>query len=404
MKTNYISIENLLNNSRKVDLRVSNLKGNKILINGNVINNLGTAIKNPLYLNNGKIVEKDLFLRGISTFEDVDIIDLKGNFLTPALIDQHVHGSFGVDFNGSEETDIRSLLRKMKEWGYSKILATFVPDTIERLNSQIKLLQNIMNRREANETEIVGINLEGPFFSKKRSGIHDPALLLKPTLENINKLDLDAVKLITIAPENDANYETIKYLNDRNIITSAGHSDANAQQVRDSGVKCITHLFNAMRPFHHRIPTIVNEGLRNNDIYVEVNTALELIAPDTINLIQQVKPDDKIILISDALRGLKDGETSFVLGTKEIFVDEKGIAKDDIGTLAGSLMLLGQVAKTIVDKTNITFEKFIKYTTLNPARLLGINDDLYIKEGQKPDMTIWDKSSLKPIKTFIKGE
>ena len=375
MKLGNISLNQFSNLHVNYLNNLKNLKGNVFIEHAKVYNvKLNKFESKNLFINNGCYYENplisDTFFKSVETNPSLEVINLKDNFITPNLFEQHVHGAFGIDFNTNNEREIRDLLVRTKRNGIGAMLATLTPDSIDKLNSQIDIINNIIDYPNSNETRILGINLEGPFFSPKKSGIHLPEILLTPTVENLKKINLKNVKMVTIAPELDKNYEAIKYLNSIGIVPSAGHCMASAEEVRNSKVKCITHLFNAMPGFHHRIPTIVNEGLQNDDIYIEVNTAFELLEPKTIDMIYKLKPKDKIILISDSLKGAKDNENYFYMGGKKIIIDQNNIAKDSDGILAGSIKLLGEIAGKIIDSTKVTFEDFIKFTAINPLNLI----------------------------------
>ena len=379
-----------------------NIKGHVALVNAKIYSPDGYFKNGELLLDNGKILTEDMFIK--SGHKDTLVYNLKGNYITPSLVDQHIHGGLGISFNTADESQIRNLLTELKKFGHGDILATFVPDTIEKLNSQMDVIRKIIKNPAKNETRIAGINLEGPFLNPEKAGIHPKSILLTPSIENLKKLNLQDVKIITIAPELDKDYKAIEYLNSMNIVTSAGHSTADAEQVRNSKVKQVTHLFNAMSGFHHRKPTIANEGLLNDNISAEVNTAIELLDPDTVKLIMRAKPKDKIILISDALNGANIKEKYFYMGGKRIDIDENGVAKDKDGILAGSIKFMSQVVKRLIDTTQMTFADFIKFASVNPAKNIGIEADYKLVAGAKPNFTIWNKETLLPEKTFIKGE
>ncbi len=394
--------ELILGHSRAQDF--VNMAKPGVLLGADVYNpSAGKFIKKTLFFNNGKLLSKDQFERIASRCSDINVYDAENKYVTSAILDQHIHGGYGVDFNKATESQIRDFLQKIKKWGHSDILATLVPDTIERLNSQMDILRKIINNPDRSATKILGINLEGPFFSPAKAGIHPPKILLKPSVENLKKLNLEDVRMITIAPELDEGYKATEYLNSLGIVTSAGHSSASAKQVRDSGVTQVTHLFNAMSGFHHRIPTIANEGLLNDNIYAEMNSALELLDPKTMDLIMKVKPKDKLVLISDALSGANIKEDFFIMGGKRINIDENGIAKDKDGILAGSIKYMAQVAKQLIDVTKMSFEDFIRFSSLNPAKNLGVEADYKLNVGNRPNLIIWDKETLLPEQTVIKG-
>jgi len=388
----------------KGDLRNSNLKGYKALINGEVYRGEQGFKKENLFFNNGRLLTQDVFEKTAKSTDEVEIIDLKNKLVTPALVDQHIHGGYGMDFNTANEEEMRNFLRETKKMGQGAVLATFVSDTIDNLNKQMDIVRNIMANPKNDETEILGINLEGPFLSKKKSGIHAQEVIMKPTVDNLKKLNLEGVKMMTIAPEEDEGYKASQYLIDKGIIVSAGHSVASAKQVRNSGATQVTHIFNAMSGLHHRVPTIANEGLFNDNIAAEVICTPEHLDSNIVNMVMKMKPQDKIILISDALCGTNIKDDHFKLGGKDIYIQPDGTAKDKEGVIAGSIKLLSQTAKNLTDTTNMNFADFIKYSSVNPARNLGVEEDYVIEENATPNITIWDKETLLPEKTYIKGE
>ena len=394
----------IINRVSAVDVLSKPGKTPGIIMNAEVFTPALNFVKKTLFFNKDRFLTKDEFQKSVNKDSEINVYDMQDKYITPALVDQHIHGGYGIDFNNASEEEIRNFLREIKKWGQGDILATFVPGKVDELNSQMEIIRNIINNPLKGEARIAGINLEGPFLSPKKAGIHPPENLMLPTVENLKKLNLENVKMITIAPELDKDYKATEYLNSLGVITSAGHSTATAEQVRESGVKQVTHLFNAMSGFHHRIPTIANEGLLNDNIYAEVNTAIELLDPKTVDLVFRVKPEDKIILISDALSGTNIKEDHFIMGGKRIDIDENGIAKDKEGILAGSIKLMGQIARRIVDTTQMTFGDFIKFASQNPAKNIGLENDYKIAEGSSPNFTIWNKDSLVPETTVIKGE
>lgn len=384
---------------RVLKLNDAKLNGYTAFINGKIYDSSNKIKFGDILLKNNQIIAINEFdensINGI-----IKYVDIKDKILTPTLIDEHIHGGYGVNFHSSDEKSIRKFLKQLAKEGTGAILATTLPGTLEHLNRQLKILNHIIKNPDKGAAKILGIHLEGPFLNPKKAGIHPPEALLKPSIENFEKLDSENVKIVTLAPELDQNYELSKYLKNRGIIPSAGHSMADASDIKESGITQVTHLFNAMAPFHHRLPTVANEGLLNPKITAEMNTDTSLLVPDTMNLIMREKPKDKLILISDALpqAGIKK---DFLLNGIRIHVNPDWIATSDRGILAGSMKFLHDVAAKLIKETNMTFEKFIRYASVNPAKNLGVENDYKIAKGSKPDFAIWDKNSLKVEKTFI---
>lgn len=397
------TLSKILPNSKKVSLKnLENLKGYVAFIGGDVFESSNKIVKRDLLFKNGKIIGEDVFdEKLIGSDELLKCVDLKGKVLTPSVLDEHIHGGYGINFNTADESQLRFLFRKYKEDGIGGVIATLLPGKPKDLNAQISLLNKIKESQAVNEAKLYGIHLEGPFFSPEKAGIHPPEILMLPTVENFLKLNSEGVKIVTIAPELDKNYSLSRYLAEHNIIASAGHSKASAQDLRNSGVPQVTHIFNAMAGLSHREPlTIANEALMNDKISTEMNSVFELLSPSVMDLITKLKPKDKVVLISDALPAANTHKP-FKMNGIDIYLDENGVAKSKTGILAGSMQFLTDVAKKLVQNTRMTFEDFIRYASVNPARNLGVGSEFQLKIGSAPNFSIWDNKALKVDKVFV---
>ena len=186
-----------------------------------------------------------------------------------SLIDNHIHGSFGVNFNEASYDEIKYVLSELYKRNIKGICPTLVGDVDEKIYNQLKIFKNIKEEQLQNfnsEALVLGVHLEGTFLSPNKSGIQDNSVFKKPTIENFKNLvkDMESiVKIVTIAPELDV--DLIEYLNNKGIKTQAGHSIANNL----NGCVATTHQFNAMPQIHHRNQTITLEGLIDNNIYLQ---------------------------------------------------------------------------------------------------------------------------------------
>lgn len=384
---------------KKEALELHNLKGYTAFVNGNVYMPDNRIVKADLLFRRNKLIAiNDIDEKKLSTKSPISFVDLKDKYLTPGIIDQHIHGAFGINFNTAGKKEIQKLLKELNKQGYSEILATLIPDTVNNINRQMKIISEVMKAPQKDSTRILGINLEGPFLNPEKSGIHVPGILMRPSIDNFKKVASPDVKMVTLAPELDRNYELSHYLNEKGIIASAGHTDATADDIKKSEVKQITHLFNTMPPLHHRNSTATNEALSNKGLYTEVICDLHHVSPQMMNLTYDVRPKGKIILISDALEGAHTDKDYFFMNDVKInIVDD--MAKNNSGTLAGSIKLISDMAKRLVSETKIKFKDFIRFSSTNPAQNLGVESRYQIKPGSKPNFMIWDKN-LKPEKTF----
>ncbi|MCQ2740027.1 MAG: amidohydrolase family protein [bacterium] len=381
--------------NKKMALSEIRLKGYNAIIGGDVYMPSNMLEKHDLLFKDNQLIAIDDYDETkINT--SINYVILENKKITPAGIDEHIH----INFHDSTEQEIRCLLTRLAKGGLGGVVATTLPGTVEHIAKQIEILNNIMKYPMPNEAHLYGIHLEGPFLNPQKSGIHPPEILMNPSVENYKKLQPQNIKLVTLAPELDSNYELTRYLQEIGVIPSAGHSTASYEQIENSGIKRITHLFNAMSSLHHRDLTISNAGLLNPDITVELIPDGFHVDPMMMNLIMQQKKDDKIVLVSDALphAGIKE---PFVMNGVPIHVTDDWRALNDNGNLAGGMQFLFNLAKKLVDTTSITFQKFIQYASINPAKEMKVENDYKFEVGKSPNFTIWDSETLVPEKTFL---
>ena len=146
------------------DIKKSNLMGYKAFINGEVYTGDNGFTKKDLYFHNGRILPKDVFEKEAVNSDRVEIYDLGNKIVTPGLIDQHIHGGYGIDFNTANEDEIRMFLRETKKLGQSAILATFLPDSTEKLNSQMDIIRSVMKNPKNDETGSIHVHTKNAIF------------------------------------------------------------------------------------------------------------------------------------------------------------------------------------------------------------------------------------------------
>lgn len=337
--------------------------------------------------------------------KNIIYIGAQDKLITPGLIEQHIHGGYGVNFNTADEDEMISFLQKMPSHGITSILPTIMTDSIEKIRKQIEKIYNIYNKNPKNICKIQGIHLEGPFLSSYYKGIHEEKLIKTPLVDSFKEVDHPLIKLVTYAPEDDKDFEFTKYLINKGITPSAGHSGASAEVLEEganTGIKQVTHLFNAMTPIHHRKPGIIAESLINDNIYTEIIPDGLHLHPKIIKLILKSKPENKVIFISDSLPINRYGGNSIIFGGQEIF-NKEGKAVNNEGTFAGSMLFLDDIFR-FTDRLNIAPKhQLIGFMTENPAKNLGINTGK-IQTGLSADLVIWDENTLNVEKTIINGK
>ncbi|HOE16288.1 MAG TPA: amidohydrolase family protein [Syntrophorhabdaceae bacterium] len=266
------------------------------------------------------------------------------------VIDLHTHGIGGYDTRGATPETILKIAAIHNRHGVFAILPTIYPSSIEEMRADMAAVRKAMAkerlafgvRRNRQRAAIPGIHLEGPFLNPARCGALNKAAFLEPTERNFRRLIdgfEDIARIITVAPELKGAAKLIKAMADMGIIANMGHSDATYTEAEEgfkAGARGITHIFNAMRGFHHREPGIAGFGLLNKEVYIEVIADPFHLDKKTIELIFQIKDRKKIILVSDTVKGSKKA------------LARKG-ARSRKGMLMGGSMTVAESARRLIN-------------------------------------------------------
>lgn len=223
-------------------------------------------------------------------------------------IDLHVHGLGGFDTRTTVPGELMKLAVAQGRAGVSAFLPTIYSGPIDAMRGQMAAVCEAMCLQKTG-AKILGVHLEGPFLSPKRAGAQDAGTFARPTLSNLKKLISGfegAVKVITLAPELSGALRVIERCASLGIRVNMGHSDATHAQAmagKRAGASGVTHLFNAMRPFHHREPGLAGAGLLDEELYAEVIPDGVHLSAEVLRMVFKTKPEGRIILVSDAVKG-----------------------------------------------------------------------------------------------------
>jgi N-acetylglucosamine-6-phosphate deacetylase len=277
------------------------------------------------------------------------------------LVDIHVHGAEKYDTRTRRQDDVLQVAALHGLHGTSALLPTIYPNSIEIMRQHMGAVRRAMTAQREGAT-ILGMHLEGPFLNPERAGSLDGKSFSDPSVETFKQLveDFeDIIKIITIAPELPGALKVIELSREKGFLVQMGHSDASIEQAEEgkkAGATGITHLFNAMRGFHHREPGLAGFGLMDEDIYVEIIGDLAHLHPQSLKMILEMKSPDKIILISDSVMGPGWGS---------------GPIRGPAGTLQGSGITLSDAIKNLV-ALGIPPGRVLQFASNNPMRYLGI--------------------------------
>ncbi|WP_165998975.1 N-acetylglucosamine-6-phosphate deacetylase [Bacillus sp. Cs-700] len=329
--------------------------------------------------------------------------------LLPGMIDVHIHGVNGADTMDATTEALDTITQALPAEGTTSFLATTITQDAKAIERAVKNAgEYVEENQKPGHAEVLGIHLEGPFLNSKRAGAQPLHAMQRPDIrvfEGWNKLAKNKIKLVTLAPEKEGGLELVRYLTDRGVIASIGHSDATYEQVMEA-VKCgathITHLYNGMKGLHHREPGVVGAALLNEQLKTEVIADGYHVRPEMIQLAYQQKTDAGVILITDAMRAkcLKNGR--YDLGGQEVEVKD-GKALLENGTLAGSVLKMKDALTNIQEYTKCSLESAIKMASENPAKQLGVFDRKgSLAVGKEADLFVRSEDG-EVMMTFCKG-
>lgn len=357
-----------------------------------------------IYIENGKISEIGQSLKKEAT----RIIDGKEQslFLLPGYIDIHIHGANGFDTMDSSQQAIEEIAKHLVKEGVTSFLATTMTQSDKNIEAALENLKNYEDRFEG--AQLLGAHVEGPFVSVKRAGAQPVEFMQAPSISHLKHwyaLSDGLIKIMTLAPELENGLAFVAALRKLHIIASMGHTDATMEEVQaaiEAGVTQATHLYNQMRPFHHREPGVVGAALQDDQITVELIVDLIHSHKNAVNLAYKVKGAKGIILITDAMRakGLPPGE--YELGGQAVHVTHNGARLED-GTLAGSVLTMEQAVKNMKAITNCSLEEIVAMSSSNAARQLQAPTKGRVAIGYDADLVLVD-SQLTVQKTIRNGK
>lgn len=318
-------------------------------------------------------------------------IDLEGLRVIPGLIDIHTHGNSGADFSDGDYSG----LVKAAKWYAAQGVTSFAPasmtlpyDVLEKAFADGVRLKN-----EAPEgcARIMGINMEGPFFSEKKKGAQNAAYLRLPEFEAFMKLYDGCgglIKIVDVAPELEGAAEFAARAS-KLCCVSAAHTDADydsACAMFDAGAVHVTHLFNAMPPIHHRKPGLIGAACERENVTAELICDGLHVHPSIVRMAFRLFPE-RICLISDSLRccGMPDGE--YELGGQRVYLADS-IARLADGTIAGSASSLYDCVRNAI-RFGIAAEEAVTAASAVPARVLGCEGEVgSIAPGLRADFVV----------------
>ena len=335
-----------------------------------------------------------------------ECMDAQGAYVSPGLIDVHIHGYAGVDVSDDKPDDVRLMARSLLQNGVTGFLPTTLTVSWETLTSicgHIRQLAKESEQTDFDGAQILGMHMEGPFINPSKKGAQNEAYILAPDAEKVLSF-ADVIRVLTFAPEMPGGLAFTRTLKEKTgIALSIGHTSATYDQAMDAihqGVTRSTHTFNAMTGLHHRDPGVVGAAL-TTDIYTEL-------IPDTFHVNKGLFPlmakakGDRLVLITDALRsaGMPDGEYE---NGGQIFI-LKGIeCRLQDGTIAGSVLRMNHGVRNLRDYASLPMYQAVRAASLNAAESANLAEKKgSLTAGKDADIMLMD-DRCEVLKTIVRG-
>ena len=334
-------------------------------------------------------------------------VDMPEAVVVPGFVDMHAHGGGGASYTDANDSDILRAAMFHRSHGTTTTLASLVTASPADLLTAVYALAD-----STRAGAVAGIHLEGPWLSAARCGAHDPAQLRDPAPTEIDALLTaggGAIRMVTLAPERTGSDDAITRFADAGVIVAVGHTDATYEQTRHAvelGATVGTHLFNAMRPVHHREPGPAIALLQDARVTVELIADGVHVHPAMQRAVIEAAGADRVALVTDATAaaGLGDGE--FRLGGMQVDVVEQVARVRGTSTIAGSTATMDQLFRSAAglgSDRDAALAAAVQMTATTPARALGLDRAGCLRTGADANLVVLERD-LQVTRVMAGGE
>ena len=368
-----------------------------------IIDNVYVFTPDKAFVKGGIILDGDK-IRQVYEEKDApqlngDVLDGKGCYAIPGLIDLHFHGCKGDDFCDGDKAAIGRIAEYEASVGVTAIAPATMTLPVEELEQILHTAAEYKKEtKDCRKADFLGINMEGPFISPAKKGAQDARNILPCNVEICDrflKASEGLVKFIGIAPEESEHAaEFIREVHER-VNVSLAHTNADydtAMEACRAGANHAVHLYNAMPAFTHRAPGVVGAVFDNKDVMAEIICDGIHIHPSVVRATFQMMGAERMILISDSMRatGMPDGQ--YTLGGLDVKVVGRLATLVSDGAIAGSATNLMDCMRTVVKKMDLPLETAVACATINPSRSLGVEEQYgSLEAGKKAHVVLLDQ-------------
>ena len=340
--------------------------------------------------------------------------DYGDRIIMPGLCDVHNHGYGGHEANDATKKWLKEWSDYLPSEGVTATLASISSYPKEGLLKALKNIGAYIDEKKGKGAHILGVYEEGPFIcSGKERGAQSLDFQIIPTkkvIDEFNEACNGHLLYVMIEPEMlKGNYSVIDYCVSKGMKVALGHTGATFEICAEAikhGASSFTHTYNGMKGLHHREPGVVGAAMYFDECYAECICDGIHVNKYAANILAKAKGKDKLILITDSvnIKGLKPGVYELEEKGRTTTVTEEGVAYiTGTNTLAGSCHKLNHILDYAIHEAGIDIVSAMNAVTVNPMRMLGINDRGLIRENYKADIAVFD-DRFNNVATYIDGK
>lgn len=371
-----------------------------LIFNARIVTPYRLIDNGSILVEKGKIAH---FGKGKLPVSECIAIDAKGHYVSPGFIDIHTHGGGGYDFMDGTVEAYLGAARKHACHGTTAMVPTTLTSSLENLKETFEVYKQAKAVNEMGAA-FLGLHLEGPYFSMEQRGAQDPKYIRNPKREEYEEILSwsDDVVRWSAAPELEGALEFGRFLSERNILPSIGHSNAVYEQVIEAfehGYTHVTHLYSAMsgvrRINAYRYAGVIESAFLIDEMTVEIIADGVHLPASLLKLIYKIKGPQNIALITDSMRAAGMPEGEYILGSlkegQKVIVED-GVAKlPDRSAFAGSTATVDRLVRTMVQLAQVPLLEAVQMMTATPARIMKVDDRKgSIAVGKDADLVIFD--------------
>lgn len=383
------------------------------LINGRIITPYRLIENGSVLIEGNKIVGIE---QGNVSFKDATVLDVNGMYIAPGFIDMHTHGAGGHDFMDGTVEAFLGATETHARYGTTSLVPTTLTSRMDELEHTLAVFREAAGRN-VNGSQMLGLHLEGPYFSMKQCGAQDPKYIHDPVpgeYESIVRKSKDIISRWSAAPELNGALEFGRFMTKHGILASIAHTDAiyeDVIQAFENGFTHMTHLYSAMsgvtRRHAFRYAGVIESAFLIDEMTVEIIADGVHLPPSLLQLIYKTKGASRIALVTDSMRAAGMPEGPSILGSLkegQSVIVEDGVAKlHDRTAFAGSVATADRLVRNMVNLAGVNLLEAVQMITSTPAKICGIfSEKGSIAIGKQADLVIFDQD-ITINQTIING-